>query len=249
MSKHVDKNLLKEALEGYGIGPLIDFYSNETRVRGNIQHFICPFHDDKRLGSTMAYLDKNDFCCHACGVGGSVEKLAVQFAKKMHPQDADNFDAILDHIVEDLNIPRETVVNGNWNGEHTERETVDETLYTKMFGSPYVILEKDFSAVTLPNKKAMRVPTNIEKIYYKTLFIRDRKLHDHVVLVKARANFQREVEVVSTEQATWIMNKQIELLKKILKTSALPEEETFRKNIIARKKAIDAFIARKNGGV
>lgn len=248
MAKHVDKDLLKEALECIGIGSVVEFYSPETRTRGNIMLFICPFHNDTKLGSTMAYLDKNDFCCHACDVGGPVDKLAVQFAKKMHPQDANNFDAILDHIVEDLCIPRETVIRGNWNGQQVKKEVVDETLYISLFGSPYIILEKDFSPVTLPNKKAMRVPTNVEKIYYKTLFIRDRKFHDQVVLVKARSVFTSLVEQGNVAQAEELMNKQITILKKILKVSALPEEEEFRKNIIARKKAIDAFIAKKNGG-
>ncbi len=248
MAKHVDKDLLREALECIGIGSVVEFYSPETRTRGNIMLFICPFHNDTKLGSTMAYLDKNDFCCHACDVGGPVDKLAVQFAKKMHPQDANNFDAILDHIVEDLNIPRETVVRGNWNGEHVKKEVVDETLYFNLFGTPYMVLEKEFAPVTLPNKKAIRVPTNVEKIYYKTLFIRDRKMHDHIILVKARSVFQNEVERLTVAQAEELMDKQISILKKILKVSALPEEETFRKNIIARKKAIDAFIARKNGG-
>lgn len=246
-NQHVDRILLKDELECLGIEEVVRYYSPKIRTRGRLVLFLCPFHDDTNLGAATAYSEKNDFCCHACGVGGSIDKLAVQFAKKMHPQDAHNFDAILEHIVEDLNIPKSSVVRGDWKGgEQTKREVVDETLYFNLFGSPYIMLEKEFAPVTMPNKKAMRVPTNVEKIYFKTLFIRDKKLHDRIVLVKARSIFQTEIEKEGVD-AEALMEKQLLLLKKILRVSSLPEEEEFRKNVLARKRVIDNFIARKKG--
>ena len=105
-------------------------------------------------------------------------------------------------------------------------------------------MEKEFETVVLPNKKAMRVPTNVEKIYFKTLYIRDRKLHDAIIINKARAVFRSKIEKMSYSEAEELMQKQMNVLAKIFKT-ALPEEEQVRKVALARKKAIDNFIAKK----
>lgn len=246
--KHVNKNLLEDVLNAIGIADVVDYYSAKTKplgTRKGIHLFLCPFHDDTNLGSAQAYIEKNDFCCHACGAGGPLMKLVIQFAKNAHPTDANDFDKLLDHIVEDLNINRDSVVNnGTWDGNHEKKVTVSEDLYIALFGVPYISMEKEFETVVLPNKKAMRVPTNVEKIYFKTLYIRDRKLHDAIIINKARAVFRSKIEKMSYSEAEELMQKQMNVLAKIFKT-ALPEEEQVRKVALARKKAIDNFIAKK----
>jgi alpha-amylase len=70
----------------------------------------------------------------------------------------------------------------------------------------------------------MRVPTNVEKIYFKTLYIRDKKMHDAIIINKARAIFRSQIEKMTFEDAEKLMHKQMDILAKIFKT-ALPEEE------------------------
>ena len=248
--KHVNKRLLEDVLNAIGIEAVVNFYSAKTKPlssRKGIHLFLCPFHDDTNLGAAQAYIEKNDFCCHACGAGGPLMKLTIQFAKNAHPNDANDFDKLLDRIVEDLNINRESVVdNGKWDGTTKSCATINEELYIKLFGVPYLTLEKEFEIVPIPNKKAMRVPTNVEKIYFKTLYIRDKKLHDNIIIKKARSIFRDDIEKLSVEEAERLMEKQLGILTEIFKCT-LPEEEQIRKQLISRKKAIDSFIAKKKG--
>jgi hypothetical protein len=160
----------------------------------------------------------------------------------------ENFNELLEAIASDLGIPRESIVSdGEWNGETIKKESIDENLYVSLFGSPYLIVEKGFTVVPVPEKKALRVPTEVEKVYYKTILIRDRNLHDEIIRRKARSEFQKQISLMDYAEAEALMDKQISLLSKILKNST--EEVQYRKNLLARKMLIDAYIKRRNGKV
>lgn len=246
--KKIDKVKLFAYLYYLGIEAILRVYSARVKNSGkNTLQFICPFHDDERLGSTIAYLGKNDFVCYACGVGGSLEKLVLQYASILHGIPLSDFNALLEAIVIDLGIPRESVVSdGDWNGSTVKRETVDENLYISLFGAPYFIIEKNFTVVPLPNGGALRVPTEVEKVYYKTLLIKDRNNHDEVIRQKARSVFREQVQHMTYADAEALMKKQLPLLQQIIKTR-FDEEVTYRKNFLARKMLIDAYLQKKSG--
>lgn len=247
MSKYISRQLLEEYLQYIGIQAVVERYSAESkplRGRNNIMLYLCPFHPDTRLGAAQAYLDKNDCYCNACGAGGGVQKLTYQFAKNTHPSHANDFNALLEDIVEDLGIPRSSVVeDGDWKKDR-KLETVDETVYIELFGAPYLTMEKKFAVVPMPQGKSLRVPTEVEKIYFKSLFMRDRKLHDVIVIKRAREMFRKEIASMNIEEAKAFSEKQIGLLKKIFKAALPNDEQSFRQSLLTRKEVLDAFIAK-----
>lgn len=242
--KTVSKTLLAEELNSLGGRVIVEGYLSPDRYRedGRLLHCICPFHNDENLGSAMVFLNKpvQDFYCFGCSRGGKLIDLAIGYAKRMHPADEGDFNKLLDHIVDDLNINRDRVVESGC-GYRAKQETIKDEVYEKLFGYPYIVIEKDFEKVVIPGKKVMRVSTDVDRLWFRTLYLTDRDFHNNVVLTKARTLFRKFLnENNDIEKIEKFSQTQIDLLR-LFPNLPILEEQEMRKNAIARKRALAAF--------
>ena len=75
--KNKDKPISKEKLkEHISILEVAQAYSPKINERVKKPLIICPFHEDRNLGSCRIYPDTNTFKCEACGAHGDTLKLA-----------------------------------------------------------------------------------------------------------------------------------------------------------------------------
>lgn len=242
--RSISKELLKYEIDSLGADIVVGAYLSPDRYRSDsrLLHFICPFHDDNNLGSAMVFLNKSpqDFYCYGCSKSGTLFDLAIGFARKAHPADAGNFNNLLEHIVEDLHISRDRVVESG--GSFKKEAVVKEEVYQELLGEMYFVIEKDFEKVLIPEKKVLRVPTNTEKVWYKTLYISDKKLHNRIVVIKARCLFWDFLNKTNSVDAIEkFSQKQLFLLGEI-PNILIEEERIYRKHAIERRKAILALL-------
>ena len=75
--KKKDKPISKEKLkEQLSILEVAQAYSPKINEKVRKPLIICPFHEDRNLGSCRIYPDTNTFKCEACGAHGDTLKLA-----------------------------------------------------------------------------------------------------------------------------------------------------------------------------
>lgn len=105
----IDKNKVKDALL---ISDIVQKYSDKFETHGKTITFLCPFHDDHKLGSCWAYLDAHAFTCSACKERADVLRLTSQYAGIP----LSDMNSLLERIVSDFGLPKEQFAqDGNQN--------------------------------------------------------------------------------------------------------------------------------------
>jgi len=73
IQKPISKEKVKAALD---IMDICHAFSGQVDTRPKQPLILCPFHQDKRLGSCRVYADTNTFYCESCQTSGDALKLA-----------------------------------------------------------------------------------------------------------------------------------------------------------------------------
>lgn len=81
--KPISKEKVKEVLD---IMDVVHAFSGEVNERPKQPLILCPFHNDKHLGSCRVYRDTNTFYCEACQTSGDVLKLASGYKEETECQ-------------------------------------------------------------------------------------------------------------------------------------------------------------------
>ena len=100
--KPISKEKVKEVLD---IMDVAHAFSGAINERPRQPLILCPFHNDKHLGSCRVYRDTNTFFCESCQTGGDVLKLASGYMEIP----LSDMNELLEAIVSTFGIFRESV--------------------------------------------------------------------------------------------------------------------------------------------
>ena len=104
--KKKDKPISKEKIKDrISILEVAQAYSPKINERVRKPLIICPFHEDKNLGSCRIYPDTNTFKCEACGAHGDTLKLSSGYLGIPLSE----MNELLERLVSEFGIVRETV--------------------------------------------------------------------------------------------------------------------------------------------
>lgn len=113
---------------------LYDVASHYTTIKthGKLTYFLCPFHNDKHIGSAYFYNDRDKFICHSCGASGDVLTLLSGFTHI--PLSETN--ELLEKGVSDLGINRDDVLRDRDSAlpRNTHKYPLTETEHDLLFG-------------------------------------------------------------------------------------------------------------------
>lgn len=98
----ISKDKVKAVLD---IMDVAHAFSGQVNTRPKQPLILCPFHDDKHLGSCRVYTDTNTFYCESCQTSGDALKLASGYMGIPLNQ----MNELLEEIVSRFGINRESV--------------------------------------------------------------------------------------------------------------------------------------------
>lgn len=80
IAKSIIEKILETAMIEEVVSDFIDLKKKGVRYLG-----LCPFHDDRSLGSFVVYPKENCFKCFSCGAKGGVVDFLMNYAKMAYP--------------------------------------------------------------------------------------------------------------------------------------------------------------------
>ncbi len=188
---HTGRPISKAKLKDYI--PILEVarkYSPKIRENTRRPLIICPFHQDKNLGSCRIYTDTNTFKCESCGAHGDMLKLASGYLGI----DISNLNELLETLITEFGIPKEFVTV-----DENPRNFVKQKPIERLSPEEYIELLHDdhyripirFEEIEYEPGDIDYVPCEYANIYYRTLATKDPQFHDWVVCTVSRIYWLR----------------------------------------------------------
>jgi len=201
----LDKKKVKAALT---IADIVKRYSDRWEVRGKTIVFICPFHNDHKLGSCWAYLDAHAFTCESCKERADTLKLASQYTGIS----LQNMNALLERIVQDLSLPRQMFLSdgkdfGNYQKIEFDLPTEEE--YQRLLGCSILRRPAERKRV-LVNGSKREVVVRYDYLTFPALAKRDSCAYDNEILNRSRYVWRRLIELAERADKDVAFSKHLE---------------------------------------
>ena len=168
----IAKEKVKAVLD---IMDVAEAFSGQINTRPKQPLIICPFHNDKHLGSCRVYRDTNTFYCEACQTSGDALKLASGYMDIP----LSRMNELLEEIVSRFGINRDSVTV-----DSTEKPTVSKKQLLSVegyrflnFGKEYYEIPVKFEEFELEKDEIEYWPTGYRKVYFRSLAMKDPKGH------------------------------------------------------------------------
>lgn len=199
---------------------------NERAKRPQI---ICPFHEDKNLGSCRIYPDTNTFRCEACGVQEDMLKLASGYLGIS----TSNMNELLERPVSEFGIPRRDVLSDYTGASQRpapppDRLTPEE--YTYLFHSDHYSIPTQFEQVEYEEGVWDYVPCGHTAVYYGTLAVKDPEFHDWVICTLSRKYWLRY-----TEMLLFCQKEGYALIEDVLNERLTKSGQLLKKRLVNKK--------------
>ena len=177
----IAKEKVKAVLD---IMDVAEVFSGQINTRPKQPLIICPFHNDKHLGSCRVYRDTNTFYCEACQTSGDALKLASGYMDIP----LSRMNELLEEIVSRFGINRDSVTV-----DSTEKPTVSKKQLLSVegyrllnYGKEYYEIPVKFEEFELEKDEIEYWPTGYRKVYFRSLAMKDPKEHDWVICAITR---------------------------------------------------------------
>ena len=148
-------------------------YSPKINERTRRPLIICPFHEDRNLGSCRIFPETNTFKCEACGAHGDTLKLASGYLDIA----LSDMNDLLENLVNEFRIPIDTVrvdyTPGAYNRKQPPAERLTSEEYTELLTSDHYSMPIKFEKVEYEEDVYDYVPCENTTIYYRTLAVKD----------------------------------------------------------------------------
>ena len=247
--KKKDKPISKEKVKDcISILEVAQVYSPKINERAKKPLIICPFHEDRNLGSCRIYPDTNTFKCEACGAHGDTLKLASGYLGIKLSE----MNALLEKLVSEFGIIRDTVVveyNGNSKTSPPERLSPEE--YKELLMSDHYSIPSRFEQIEYEENEWDYVPCEYSNIYYRTLAVKDPEFHDWVICTVSRKYWQRFTDMLFYCQSInftlmeEVLAKKIENSKRLLK-KGLVNKQLYRQELRLRNQILNESLIERS---
>lgn len=182
----ISKEKVKEVLD---IMTVAHTFSGEVNERPKQPLILCPFHNDRHLGSCRVYTDTNTFYCESCQTSGDALKLASGYLGIPTAE----MNELLEAIVSSVGINRDSVVvDRKGSGKNikplvNKKDLLSVEGYQFLnFGKEYFEIPVEFDTFEFENDEIEYWPVRHKKIYFRQLALRDPAEHDWVLCAITR---------------------------------------------------------------
>lgn len=138
----IAKEKVKAVLD---IMDVAEAFSGQINTRPKQPLIICPFHNDKHLGSCRIYRDTNTFYCEACQTSGDALKLASGYMDIP----LSRMNELLEEIVSRFGINRDSVTV-----DSTEKPTVSKKQLLSVEGYRLLNYGKEYYEIPVKFKNS-----------------------------------------------------------------------------------------------
>lgn len=238
----IAKEKVKAVLD---IMDVAEVFSGQINTRPKQPLIICPFHNDKHLGSCRVYRDTNTFYCEACQTSGDALKLASGYMDIP----LSRMNELLEEIVSRFGINRDSVTV-----DSTEKPTVSKKQLLSVegyrllnYGKEYYEIPVKFEEFELEKDEIEYWPTGYRKVYFRSLAMKDPKEHDWVICAITRTPWFKEKMYVAQcimenrRDDCWFTEEIIKVREALLYEAVL-NKRSFREEMNIRKRDLKEML-------
>ena len=238
----ISKDKVKAVLD---IMEIAHAYSGQVNTRPTHPLILCPFHNDKNLGACRVYTDTNTFYCESCKAHGDALKLASGYMGIP----LNEMDVLLEELVSRFGINRESVT-----ADVTKKPTVNKKNLLSVdaykllnFGKEYYEIPVAFDTFELDNGNIEYCPVRYQKIYFRSLAMRNPREHDWIICAITRTPwFQDKMYVAQRimegrRNECWFTEWLIETKEKLLYDAVL-DKKAYREEMAIRKRDLKEIL-------
>lgn len=238
----IAKEKVKAVLD---IMDVAEVFSGQINTRPKQPLIICPFHNDKHLGSCRVYRDTNTFYCEACQTFGDALKLASGYMDIP----LSRMNELLEEIVSRFGINRDSVTV-----DSTEKPTVSKKQLLSVegyrllnYGKEYYEIPVKFEEFELEKDEIEYWPTGYRKVYFRSLAMKDPKEHDWVICAITRTPWFKDKMYVAQcimenrRDDCWFTEEIIKVREALLYEAVL-DKRSFREEMNIRKRDLKEML-------
>lgn len=238
----IAKEKVKAVLD---IMDVAEVFSGQINTRPKQPLIICPFHNDKHLGSCRVYRDTNTFYCEACQTSGDALKLASGYMDIP----LSRMNELLEEIVSRFGINRDSVTV-----DSTEKPTVSKKQLLSVegyrllnYGKEYYEIPVKFEEFELEKDEIEYWPTGYRKVYFRCLAMKDPKEHDWVICAITRTPWFKDKMYVAQcimenrRDDCWFTEEIIKVREALLYEAVL-DKRSFREEMNIRKRDLKEML-------
>lgn len=245
-----DKPISKEKVkEQISIVDISQTYSPKMNTRTKRPLIICPFHEDRNLGSCRIYPDTNTFKCEACGAHGDSLKLASGYLGI----ELSNMNELLETLVSAFGIIRSSVEVDGMPSQKAlpppDRLSPEE--YRELLNDDHYSVPVKFKQTEYEKDEWDYVPCEYSNIYYRSLAVKDPEFHDWVICTVSRKYWLRYTQMLFYCQAInftlmeEVLVRKIEDGKRLLK-KGLVDKQLYRKELRLRNELLNESLIERS---
>ncbi len=219
-------------------------YSPKINERTRRPLIICPFHEDRNLGSCRIYPDTNTFKCESCGAHGDTLRLASGYLGI----DLSSMNDLLERLVTEFSIPIDTVRVDYTPGSHKPQPPPPDRLtpeeYTELLTCDHYRIPTKFEQIEYEEGEFDYVPSEYTKVYYRTLAVKDPEFHDWVICTVSRIYWLRYAQMLDLCQRNnyilmaTVIEEKMQNFKELLK-KGLINKSLFRAELRLRNELLN----------
>lgn len=242
----IDKEKIKDRIS---ILELSQMYSPQIRENTRRPLIICPFHEDKHLGSCRIYTDTNTFKCESCGAHGDMLKLASGFLRIP----LSNMNDLLERLIQEFKIPKDSVRVDYTPGKKSAAIPIDRLTpeeYTELLTSDHYSIPFQFEEMEYADGEIDYVPQSKITVYYRTLAVKDPEFHDWVVCTVSRIYWLRYAHMLDYCQQIGfvlmenVITEKMKIMSKLL-FKALINKANYRPELRLRNELLSEELMEK----
>ena len=213
----LSKEKIKDVLS---LTDVAEQYSPKVANKGKITYIICPFHDDKHIGSCYFYNDRNTFVCKSCGEHGDALRLASGYTGIP----LSSLNELLERIVAELGWDRRSFTKDErpeYSTRPLSKPIVSDEVYTLLTGAPYIRTAIEFVTKSINGQK-VSIPTKYNMQYYRSMARQDPKKHDEMLCRLSRIEWRKAVKKSAQCLYDDTAKRESDRLSKLFREFSLP---------------------------
>ena len=241
--KPISKEKVKAVLD---IMDIAHAFSGQVNERPRQPLILCPFHEDKHLGSCRVYRETNTFYCESCHTAGDTLKLASGYLDIPLNQMND----LLETIVSRFGIDRSRVeVDSSARPRRKQLNLLSVEQYRFLnCGKEYVEIPVEFEPFEFENDEIEYWPTRYQKIYFRNLALKDPNEHDLTICLATRRDWLESKMYIARcyvedRMDDCVFNRTLVKLREELLYDAVINKSAFRQEMSNRKIELKAKLA------
>lgn len=242
IKKPISKEKVKAVLD---IMDVAQAFSDQINTRPKQPLILCPFHNDRHLGSCRVYTDTNTFYCESCQTSGDALKLASGYMDIP----LTSLNELLEEIVSRFGICRDSVtVDSKTRPMISKKDLLSVEDYRRLnFGKEYFEIPVEFELFEFEDNQVEYWPVRNKKIYFRNLAMKDPDEHDWTICAITRTPWFDDKMYIAEcimegRREDCKFAEELVKLKETLLEAAVLNKQAFYNEMAARKRDLKEML-------